>query len=157
MSKSKKKLDDQELEALKLEIAESFKYVRNKKCNGCMLIEEEMVNHVRHYEIHDKTENKRLPRKSRPHPIHNAHRRRREPDDTETDSEHEISHYHDPLDEEEAKYYKVEIISDKRNVIKHANKHVGRKHLDDHDLLISAISSNNNLARYMKDFSKYEQ
>lgn len=66
------------------------------------------------YEILDKSENKRMARKGRPHPIHNAPKRRKEADDTDTDSDHRISHFHD-LGEED--HFKVQIIIEKRNAV----------------------------------------
>jgi hypothetical protein len=72
-----------------------------------MLLAEEKVTKGFKYELHDKSENKRMARKGKPVPIHNAPMRRREPDDTETDSDHEISHFHDPCAEEEDKNFKV--------------------------------------------------
>lgn len=73
------------------------------------------------------------------HPIHNAPKRRREPDDSDPDSDHEISHFHDPLEDEESKKIRVEVISERRNILQHANKKLGRKHLDDTDIIALSL------------------
>ena len=114
--KSNKKLTHQETNEIKSNLEKTFKYTRDKKCMGCLILAEETVELVRQNEMLDKSENKRLARKGKtPHPTHNAPKRRREADDSDPDSDHDLAHFHDPLDPLEAKHHKVEIITERRN------------------------------------------